>query len=133
MSDIVTQVCRLLQTKQSATTAYHPKTNGRIERFWGSLKTMLRMYVNEDQTGWDETLLIVTYAYNSGVRYATGFSPYQMVFSCEPRMPIEKYIVPSNVEINAGSEIVKKVAQRIAKIETIASRLNGEYQAKTKF
>ncbi len=90
------------------------------------------MYVNEDQTGWDETLPIVTYAYNSGVRSATGFSPYQMVFGHEPRMPIEKFIVPSNVEINAGSEIVKKVAQRIAKIETIARRLNGEYQAKTK-
>ncbi len=132
LSDIVTHICRILQTKRVATTAYHPKTNGRIERFWGSLKTMLRMYVQEDQQTWDDVLPIVTYSYNSGIRSATGFAPYQMVFGREPRMPIEKFIVPRNVELSGESEIVKKVAQRIAKIETIARKLNGEYQAKTK-
>ncbi len=132
LSDIVTQICRLMQTKRVATTAYHPKTNGRIERFWGSLKTMLRMYVDQDQQNWDDVLPIVTYSYNSGIRTATGFSPYQMTFGREPLMPIEKFIVPRNVELNEGSEIVKNVAQRIAKIEEIARKLNGEYQAKIK-
>ncbi len=47
-------------------------------------------------------------------------------------MPIEKFIDPKNVELNEGSEIVKNVAQRIAKIEVIARKLNGEYQAKIK-
>ena len=38
LSQLVSEVCRILDTKQLHTTAYHPQTDGLVERFNGTLK-----------------------------------------------------------------------------------------------
>ena len=45
-------LCELLNVKQIKTTAYHPQTNGILERWHGCLKDMLRKQ-EEGPREWD--------------------------------------------------------------------------------
>ena len=47
MSNIMKEVSRLLSVKQLTTTPYHPQCNGLVERFNGTLKTMLKRMCTE--------------------------------------------------------------------------------------
>ncbi|KAL5019661.1 hypothetical protein ScPMuIL_002553, partial [Solemya velum] len=44
MSDLMKELCRLLSIKKLSSTPYHPQTNGLVEKFNGTLKTMLKTY-----------------------------------------------------------------------------------------
>ena len=132
ISAVMTEVCRLFETKRLMTTAYHPQTNGRIERFWGTLKTMLRMYTEEDQETWEEVLPLLTYAYNSGIRTSTGFSPHEVVFGRKPKLPFEDLKVLSKNDLDEAPELVTTLASKIAKIEKAVRASNKEYIEKQK-
>jgi len=45
-SKLMQVICKLMNTKNTFTTAYHPETDGLVERFNGTLTTMLSMYVS---------------------------------------------------------------------------------------
>ncbi len=47
---------RLLGIKTSASTAYHPQSDGQTERVNQELETYLRMFCNHNQNDWDELL-----------------------------------------------------------------------------
>ena len=47
ISDCLKEECRLLGVTQSTTTPYHPMCNGLVEKFNGTLKTMLKRLCNE--------------------------------------------------------------------------------------
>ena len=56
MSALLGEVYRLLQVKRIRSTPYHLQTDGLVERFNGTMKMMLRKFVNRSQTDWDECL-----------------------------------------------------------------------------
>jgi len=50
LSEIFKNVCKLLKIAKVQTTAYHPESNGALERSHRTLSEYLRHYINEDQT-----------------------------------------------------------------------------------
>ena len=60
------------------TSAYHPCTNGGVERVNHVLAQMLSMVGNEQQTDWDVVLPHVSSAYNNSVNAATGLAPNEI-------------------------------------------------------
>ncbi|MCP3663854.1 MAG: transposase family protein, partial [Gammaproteobacteria bacterium] len=132
ISQVVTEVCRMLKTQKTATTSYHPQTNGKCERFWGALKTMLKMYVDEDQSTWDRMLPFVMYAYNTGLRSGTGFSPYEVLFGKKPRLPIDNMLLPPKRELKTLPEYVQEVAKRIETVKKVAAKISETQQVKSK-
>ena len=44
MSELIANVCHLLNIKMVNTSGYHPQTDGLMERFHQTLITMLSMY-----------------------------------------------------------------------------------------
>lgn len=77
-------------------TAYHPESNGALERSHGTLKEHIKFYVNSERTNWDRYISTAVYAYNNAVHSATNFSPYQLMFGRQPNLP---YLDP---EINVS-------------------------------
>ncbi|KYO18853.1 hypothetical protein Y1Q_0009260 [Alligator mississippiensis] len=69
--------------KHLKTTAYHPQTNGLIERFNGTLKGMLMAYVDSDPNDWDEKLPHLLFAYQEVPQESTGFSPFELMFGSQ--------------------------------------------------
>ena len=78
-------VCIINGIKHVFTTAYHPQTNGQVERFNKTLAARLRHYVSEHQKDWDEFVQPLTYAYNMQVHRSTGTTPFDLVLSRNPK------------------------------------------------
>lgn len=64
VSKFFATLCTHLGLKQLTTTAYHPQTNGQVERYKKTLDTQLRHYVAYHQNDWDAYVQPLTYAYS---------------------------------------------------------------------
>ena len=73
------QLWRGLKTEQRMSTAYHPQTDGKVERANRTLQAVLRAYA-ESRTDWDEWLPFVAASYNSTVNETTGRTPFELNF-----------------------------------------------------
>ena len=47
------------------------------------------MYVKPDAKDWDETIPLLTFAFNTAEQETTGFSPYYLLYGRQPRLPID--------------------------------------------
>jgi hypothetical protein len=77
-------VCRLLGVKLLFNTAYHPSTNGQVERFNQTVLKSATNFVSEHQDDWDEIAGVATYAYNTTIQSTTGFAPFELILSRVP-------------------------------------------------
>ena len=59
MSNIFKQDVPELGIKHYTSSAYHPESQGALERFHQTLKNMMRTYCRENKKDWDEGTLIV--------------------------------------------------------------------------
>jgi len=87
ISEVFRNTCKILKIKKIQPTAFHPESQGSIERGHHVLAEYLRHYVNEDQTNWDECVPFATYVYNTTVHSATGFTPFELLFGCPSTLP----------------------------------------------
>jgi transposase InsO family protein len=65
MSEVFRKTCNLLKIKKIQSTAFHPESQGAIERSHRMMAEYLRHYVSEDKTDWDSWVPFATYVYNT--------------------------------------------------------------------
>ena len=75
-----------LWTEHVRTSAYHPQTNGKIERMHRTLKDGLKKFCNEENRLWAELLPALVFQMNN-TRSASGFSPHELMMGWRPRAP----------------------------------------------
>ena len=75
LSELVAEVCRLMQIKKINTSRYHPQTDGLVERFHRTLISMLSRYVEKHARDWDHYLPYMLYAYRVTAQESTRESP----------------------------------------------------------
>ena len=66
-----------LGTKLNFSTIFHPQTDRQIERVDQVLEDMLRMFVMDKTSKWEDYLHLVEFAYNNGQQASLGMSPYE--------------------------------------------------------
>lgn len=88
MSTLLKQVYQLLGIKSLRTTPYHPQTDGLVERFNATLKQMLRKFVNDTGSDWDQWIPYLLFAYREVPQASTGFSPFELLYGHEVREPL---------------------------------------------
>ena len=88
-SDLFREVCRLLDLDKTTTTPLRPQSDGMVERFNRTLKSMLSLFVSENQRDWDRHLPLLLMAYRSAVHETTGCTPSEMMFGRELRLPVD--------------------------------------------
>ena len=74
LSELFRNTCKLLGIKKINTTAFHPESNGGLERGHRVLVEYLRHYVTEDQRDWDNWIPYATYVYNITTDRTTGYT-----------------------------------------------------------
>ena len=87
-SGLFAEVTKLLSLRQLFTTPYHPAGNGLVERFNGTLKTMLRRMCAEKPTDWDRYLGALLFAYREAPQASLGFSPFELIYGRRVRGPL---------------------------------------------
>ena len=87
---LVKEVCNLFGIKQSRSSPYHPKGNGQCERMNRTIISLLRVLSVEEKRKWPKHLQRVVYYYNITKHTTTGYSPFQLMFGREERLPIDR-------------------------------------------
>lgn len=89
--EVMQTISHILGFKKLFTTAYHPQTDGMIERLHRWLKSKLRITASvqnlEFENGignWDDFINVIEFHYNNTVNRMTGFAPYELVFGHDP-------------------------------------------------
>lgn len=120
LSALVRSVCDLLNTKKVNTTAYHPQTDGLVERFNHTLCQSVSMYVSRDQKDWDTHIPAILFGYRVSPHETTGDSPFYLLYGREPRLPIDASLLPPSNLTNSVNEHRARIVQTIEEAHAIA-------------
>ncbi|XP_072030629.1 uncharacterized protein [Amphiura filiformis] len=88
-SKLIEQVCELMSITHLFSTPYHPETNGLVERFNGTLKSMLKTLTPDQFKTWDKYVPYFCFAYREVPQSSTGFSPFELLYPYPVRGPLE--------------------------------------------
>ena len=85
--------------------AYHPNTQGLVERTNRTLQEGLRSCMTgQQQDMWEDYLPECVAGMNFSKQRTTGFSPFQVLFCISPRLPIQIHTVPDAPEEEISEE-----------------------------
>ena len=70
-------------------SAYHPESQGALERFHHTLKNMLKTYCMETEKQWDEGDPLLLFAVRDSVQESLGFSSFELVYGHATRGPLK--------------------------------------------
>lgn len=111
---------RLLRCKRIRTTAYHPKSNGLVERFHRQLKNALKAQYHPDQ--WTEALPLVLLGIRSSLKADLNCSAADMVFGTPLSLPCE-FIEPlKSKEVPDPSNYAERLRQHMAQLQPALTR-----------
>jgi len=86
-SDLFQNLCLSLGINHLSSTAYHPQTNGMLERFHRTLKASLRILTTN--SNWTKALPFVLLGWRNTPSKTTLASPSQLLFGCNTSVPNE--------------------------------------------
>ncbi|CAF2040851.1 unnamed protein product [Rotaria magnacalcarata] len=88
-NQLMKAMSKLIGYDHTYSTTYHPQSNGMIERFNATFVPQIAKLQDKENNNWDEFLSPVVFAYNTGTHSTTQYSPFQLLFGREPRLPTD--------------------------------------------
>ncbi|XP_068209223.1 uncharacterized protein [Palaemon carinicauda] len=102
-SKLFQQAMREFNIHNIYTSAYHPRSNGALERVHQTIKNLLRKYMQETSEQWDRDIDLLMYIIRSVPQESTGVSPFELMFGRKPRTTLS--MVKENLIHNKEEEI----------------------------
>jgi hypothetical protein len=79
---------KVFGTNMNFITLYHPKIDGQTERVNQVIKDMLRMYVMDKPSKWEDYFHLVDFAYNKGYQSYLKMSPFEPMYGRRCNTPM---------------------------------------------
>jgi hypothetical protein len=98
-------LCDEIGIKLKMSTAYHPQTNGLVERTNEVIATALRHFVAADQRDWPQYLPFIEFALNDMYRETIQSTAFRMNRICLPRNPFSALTQLVHGKIQPKSEL----------------------------
>jgi len=86
---LIRELNEILEIKSKLSTAFHPQTDGQMERVNQELEQYLRMFINHRQEQWPEWLGTTEFAYNNKMYLSMQMTPFKANYGQDPRMGFE--------------------------------------------
>ena len=133
-NDILKEMCYYLNIKKIRTTAYHPQSNGAVERVHQTLRRMIGKLDHKRRKHWPDHLATITHAYNSTRSQITGYSPYFLMMGHRPRLPVDLLFPTSRQlpETKGVHEYVKALHGRLREAFKAARNSSSQEAARHK-
>lgn len=132
-SHTIKELCSVIGAEKVRTTPYHPRGNP-VERFNRTLLSMLGTLEDKDKYHWKDFVKPLVHAYNCTRNDTTGYSPYELMFGRQPRLPIDLVlgIQPKQDGCKTHSEYVKGLRQQLQDSYALASESSRKMGEKNK-
>jgi transposase InsO family protein len=85
----VAELCKRLEVRQTLASAYHPQTNGLVERFNGTLIETLAKLCNRQPREWDKMIPAALFAYRTAQHETTKRTPLDLLYGRKATYPLE--------------------------------------------
>ena len=93
--------------EKTRTSIYHAMGNGLTERFNRTLLNMLGTLDTIQKKDWKKYVPLLVYAYNCTKHETTKYSPFELMFSRKPRLPIDSTFENIPVSTTAGKDTIE--------------------------
>ena len=129
-SKFTTNLCKILGIRQNISSAYHPQTDGQLERTNQSLETYLQLYCDTQQHEWVTLLPLAQYVQNSWPSSTTKQVPFNTLIGYTPlaHQPMRTSNIPSTQE-----RLEKIKASRSAALEALMKSQERQEGTNSKF
>lgn len=122
-SNLLAQLAKLLGVRHYHTTAYHPQSNGLIERWHRVLKAALRCH---DSNDWFRKLPTVLLGIRSSFKADIGASIAEMVYGQSLCLPGEFF--ETSAAVTGEAELVRQLRSHFEQLKPTATSQHGEHQ-----
>ena len=107
-NEIIEDVAANMDIKLTTTASYSPHQNGLNERNHATVDQMMTKMMESDSKMSPETALFWSLNAKNSLENCYGFSPYQLVFTTNPELPIISNMGPAGFENVTKSEVFAK-------------------------
>ena len=104
VNDMLNSLCDNFGVKHKLSTAYHPQTNGLVERFNRTLCEALAKFANDNKDDWDLFISSVLFAYRTKRHSTTRHEPFYLMYGREAILPIEFSVATQRAELSAETD-----------------------------
>jgi hypothetical protein len=115
LSELQTNLYKLMKIKRVKTTSYNPSANGGVERFNGTIKSLITLFTDDYQTDWDIVLYQVLFEYNTATPIEATASPYYINHGREPNNTLDILAYEKANEDNTDA-YVQELSARIKSV-----------------
>ena len=120
LSELVSEVNRLLNINKKSTTPFHPATNSAVERVFRVVKTKLAHFCSrETQKDWDQYVPFIRYVINQSWHASTNYSPAYLFYG-RPLLTPLKLLLPKSAPESVEGDYPEVMAARIQQVWELA-------------
>jgi hypothetical protein len=97
MKNIFKRLCKVLKIHKLNTSAYHPESNGALERTQKTMIKYLRCFCNPKTADQNKLLQFACFLYNTNPHTMTKYTPYKVLFGRKANIPGQLQQTPTPV------------------------------------
>ena len=132
VSTLFEELCSMFGIKHTLSAAYHPQSQGQVERAQKSIVTLMRAFVNEKQTNWSQMLPSILWALNTTENQALGTSAFLLLFGRVPHSPADMSLPEIKDVPNTVKDHYQALLSQIDSASNYAEINLEKHQAKVK-
>ena len=103
LRNLMRKMGKRFRIRQFKTTAYHPQSNGSLERSHHVLKEYLKQFI-ENNAEWNDWIELVMFSYNTSVHEGTKCTPYGLVLGKLAPYEVLEILGKGNIKISVKNK-----------------------------
>ena len=121
---------KLLGSDLRFSTAYHPQTQGQVERMNAVFEQILRCTVHElgERRDWDLLLPMIEFCMNSQPNRSTGYSPFYLTYGFHPITPIDLLCGSDHSSVESVTRFAQRLHNTFKTAQENLHKANEQYK-----